>query len=222
MGYCQGLNGLVTFFILKKFSEEECFWILVYMIEELMPRDYYTNMLALRADIQLIYKLLAAREPQLLDHLNSLSIDLSLITVESFLTIYTNTLHPALVDVVMDHFLSHGPIVLLKSMVLIMGYLKDDLLKQDNFGRRPSSRRAARVFQEHLDAALRPPRRVQLRPRRLLRVELLDQRAARVLHRKREKRFLQVQEAQQVDGKNLLQEELANLLPGARELQTCD
>jgi hypothetical protein len=119
---------------MKKYTEEECFWILVYIIEELMPRDYYTNMLALRADIQLIYKLLAVKEPLLLEHLNSLSIDLSLITVESFLTIYTNTLHAALTDVVMDHFLSQGPIVLLKSIVLIVGYLKDDLLRLENFG----------------------------------------------------------------------------------------
>ena len=142
---------------MKKFTEEECFWILVYMIEELMPRDYYTNMLALRADIQLIYKLLAAKEPQVLEHLNSLSIDLSLITVESFLTIYTNTLHPSLVDVVIDHFLSQGPIVLLKSMVLIMGYLKDELLKLDNFGSLRSSRRASQLLQKHDDAAVRPP-----------------------------------------------------------------
>jgi Rab-GTPase-TBC domain len=124
------------------------------MIEELMPRDYYTNMLALRADIQLIYKLLAAKEPQLLDHLNSLSIDLSLITVESFLTIYTNTLHPSLVDVVIDHFLSQGPIVLLKAMVLIMGYLKEHLLKLDNFGSHCSSRRASQLLQKHHDAAV--------------------------------------------------------------------
>ena len=134
MGYCQGLNGLVAYFITKKIGEEECFWILVYIIEELMPRDYYTNMLALRADIQLVYKLLYLKDPVLLSHFKDLMIDLSVLVVESFLTLFTNTLHIDLTDVVMDHFLCQGPIVLLKSMVLLLGYMREDLLACTSFG----------------------------------------------------------------------------------------
>jgi hypothetical protein len=91
-------------------------------------------MLALRADIQLIYKLIGVKDPELQTHLRDLCIDLSLISVESFLTIYTNTCHPDLTDVIMDHFMLEGPVVLLKTMVLLLGYMRTPLLQQESFG----------------------------------------------------------------------------------------
>lgn len=99
-----------------------------------MPREYYTNMLALRSDILLMYRILSMKEPELLNHLKDLCIDLSLIVVESFLTIFTNTCHPTLVDVILEHFFTEGSTVLLKAMTLILGYLRKDLLEMDNFG----------------------------------------------------------------------------------------
>lgn len=100
-----------------------------------MPREYYTNMLALRADIQLIYKLMAIKDPQLVDHFKQLYIDMSLVVVENFLTIYTNTTCGDIVDVIMDHFLDKGAIILLKSMILILGYLRENLMGCQSFCR---------------------------------------------------------------------------------------
>lgn len=99
-----------------------------------MPHEYYTNMLSLRADIQLSYRLLGAKDPELLSHFQDIGIDLSLIVVESYLTIFTNTCHPDLTDVIMDHFLMGGAPVLLKAMILLMTYLRETLLQLDNFG----------------------------------------------------------------------------------------
>lgn len=100
-----------------------------------MPREYYTNMLALRADIQLVYRVLDAKEPELFEHFKSLHIDLSLITVESFLTVYTNTSHPDIADVIMDHFLMKGPVILIKAIVIMLGYVKHILLQHESFRR---------------------------------------------------------------------------------------
>lgn len=125
----------MSYFLEKEFAEEECFWILSYIIEDMMPREYYTNMLALRADIQLVAHVLSFKEPKLMEHFKSLYIDLSLLTVESFLTIYTNTIHPALADVIIDHFFSDGSVVLIKAMIIIIRFFKDNLLEIDNFGR---------------------------------------------------------------------------------------
>lgn len=119
---------------MKGIPEEECFWILVYVIEELMPREYYTNMLALRADIQLVYRILEARDPELLEHFKFLHVDLSLFTVESFLTIYTNTCHTDITDVVIDHFLLSGAVTLIKAIVLMLTYLREKILDQKSFG----------------------------------------------------------------------------------------
>lgn len=99
-----------------------------------MPRDYYTNMLSLRADIQIVTKILIFREKKLVDHFRKISLDLSLIMVESFLTLFTNTCHPEICDVIIDHFLVDGSVVLIKAMVLMLAYLKEDILEKDNFG----------------------------------------------------------------------------------------
>ena len=141
VGYCQGLNGVVAYFLTKGFSEEasfcltqECFWILTYLIEEIIPRDYYTNMLSLRADIQILTRILYLKDPKLLQHFKSLQIDMSLIMVENFLTVFTNTCHPEISSVIIDHLLIDGPVVLIKAMMLILRYLRKVLLEIDNFG----------------------------------------------------------------------------------------
>lgn len=99
-----------------------------------MPRDYYSNMLSLRADIQIIYKILSLKDPELVEHFAEVCVDMSLITVESFLTIYTTTCHPDMTEVIIDHFLLHGPTVLLKAMVVLLTYMRKDLLQTDNLG----------------------------------------------------------------------------------------
>lgn len=100
-----------------------------------MPKEYYSNMLALRADIQIFYKLLSIKDPELVQHFAEVCVDMSLITVESFLTLYTNTCHPDLTEIIMDHFFVHGSSVLLKAMVLLLSYMRNDLLLTDNLGR---------------------------------------------------------------------------------------
>ena len=100
-----------------------------------MPRDYYTNMLSLRADFVLVHNLLRLREKKILNHLISLPMDLSMIIVESFLTVFTNTCHHSLVDVIFDHFLLDGSIVLVKTIILILGYLSDKILAIEGLGR---------------------------------------------------------------------------------------
>lgn len=112
---------------------KECFWILAHLIEELMPADYYTNMLPLRADILIVTKILAMKDKKLMDHFEKVYMDLSILMVESFLTLFTNTCHPRLVDIIIDHFLIDGPVVLIKTMVLFMLYLKEKLMQMDSF-----------------------------------------------------------------------------------------
>lgn len=99
-----------------------------------MPKDYYSNMLSLRSDIQIIYKILSIKDPQLLKHFAEVSIDVSLITVESFLTLYTNTCHPDITEVILDHFFINGSVVLIKAMVVLLSYMREELMATENLG----------------------------------------------------------------------------------------
>ena len=163
--------------------KQDCFWILVYIIEELMPRDYYSNMLARRADIQIIYKIVSLRDPELVEHFAEVCVDMSLITVESFLTIYTTTCHPDLTEVVMDHFLLHGPTVLLKAMVLLLSYMRKDLLNSDNLGMiRTNTRRYIDSVQREIENQTCGSFKISQRSGQFFSVELPDKRTKRILH----------------------------------------
>ena len=99
-----------------------------------MPKEYYSNMLALRADIQLTYDLLNIKDPDLLDHFEDINVDMSLIIVENFLTLFTSTCHPDIADIIIDHFLIKGPVTLLKAMVLLLSYMRNDILETESLG----------------------------------------------------------------------------------------
>lgn len=98
-----------------------------------MPRDYYTNMLSLRADILIVTKLMYLRDKKLMEHFEEVGMDVSLILVESFITLFTTSCHPDLVDIIIDHFVIDGAVVLIKAMVLILSYFCTKLMKIDSF-----------------------------------------------------------------------------------------
>jgi len=49
IGYCQGMNFIVGN-LLKELNEEESFWVFVAMTENLLPIDYYSDMLGILVD----------------------------------------------------------------------------------------------------------------------------------------------------------------------------
>lgn len=42
--YCQGLNYLVAYFLMRDYTEQESFWLLAQLVEEVLPVDYYVEM----------------------------------------------------------------------------------------------------------------------------------------------------------------------------------
>ncbi|CAB3999718.1 Hypothetical predicted protein [Paramuricea clavata] len=91
IGYCQGLNRLAAIALLY-LSEEESFWALVALVEHVMPIAYYTQTLVgSQADQRVLKDLLAEKIPKVTDHLDTLNIDLSLVTFNWFLTAYVDS-----------------------------------------------------------------------------------------------------------------------------------
>lgn len=54
LGYCQGMNFVCYYLIKMGFQEEEIFWLMTYCFENILPKNYYINMLPLIADIKLL------------------------------------------------------------------------------------------------------------------------------------------------------------------------
>ena len=52
IGYLQGFNFIVDYFLSQDFSTEETFWILVFIIEDLLHKQFYASFFPIFADIK--------------------------------------------------------------------------------------------------------------------------------------------------------------------------
>lgn len=89
-GYCQGINFIVYYLLELGFSEERTFWMLVYIVENLIPKGYYSNMAPVIADIRLFKYILNIRHPELSLHFQHLNADLNYFLIPWYIMIFTN------------------------------------------------------------------------------------------------------------------------------------
>lgn len=57
------MNFILNFVMTMGFEEEECFWILVSVLEEIVPFGYYTNMSGVAVDLKIISIILQEKHP---------------------------------------------------------------------------------------------------------------------------------------------------------------
>jgi small G protein signaling modulator 3 len=57
IGYCQGWNSIAAR-LLAVMPEEEAFWVLVQLVEVVLPLDQYSNLLGVLVDIKVFGRLM--------------------------------------------------------------------------------------------------------------------------------------------------------------------
>ena len=93
VGYCQGMNLITASLLLIMPTAEDAFWVLVTMIENILPRHYYDNsLLTSRADQQVLRQYVKDLLPRLSAHLDALAIELEALTFQWFLSLFTDCL----------------------------------------------------------------------------------------------------------------------------------
>ncbi|MCJ1245489.1 hypothetical protein MMC30_002693 [Trapelia coarctata] len=93
VGYCQGMNLITASLLLIMPTAEDAFWILVSIIENILPRHYYDNsLLTSRADQQVLRQYVSDLLPGLSAHLDDLGIELEALTFQWFLSLFTDCL----------------------------------------------------------------------------------------------------------------------------------
>ena len=93
VGYCQGMNFIVGK-LLEQMGEEEAFWTLAMLIETFLPVDYYCNMVGVLIDQKVFKHLAQDFLPELISHLDSFSLDVSIFSFSWFVCFFTNSLKP--------------------------------------------------------------------------------------------------------------------------------
>ncbi|XP_050313746.1 small G protein signaling modulator 3 homolog isoform X2 [Anthonomus grandis grandis] len=128
IGYCQGL-GVIAASLLLFMEEENAFWIMVTIVEDLLPASYYSStLLGIQADQKVLRNLIANYLPDTDEVLKNHDIELSLITMQWFLTLYANVVHMKILLRIWDLFFFEGSIVLFQA-TLAMLKIKEPKLK---------------------------------------------------------------------------------------------
>nr|CCA21135.1 conserved hypothetical protein [Albugo laibachii Nc14] len=92
LGYCQGLNFIVSRLLQFLPYEEEVFFLLIKMID-IVPEDYYTTMLGLAVDQHVFADFVRLQLPDIVNRLTLLGgsgVELSLACTEWFLTLFAS------------------------------------------------------------------------------------------------------------------------------------
>ncbi|KAK5657262.1 hypothetical protein OQA88_3321 [Cercophora sp. LCS_1] len=93
VGYCQGMNLVAANLLLITPTAEDAFWILVAMVEHILPQGYFDHsLLASRADQQVLRQFVSEVLPRLSTHFEDLAIDLETMTFQWFLSVFTDCL----------------------------------------------------------------------------------------------------------------------------------
>jgi hypothetical protein len=107
--------------------------MMCYLIEEAMPKEYYTNMLPVLADMQILQHIFNSRYPDLVRHFKKVGIGLEMMALPCFITVFTNC-PSTLVDVILDFFFLDGHVTLFKVIIAMFNYMRKDILKIHEMG----------------------------------------------------------------------------------------
>jgi hypothetical protein len=113
IGYCQSMNFLAAV-LLHHMDEEEAFWVLTAVVEELTPNYHTRSMAGSRADQRVFADLVQQKLPTLFQHMHALGVDFEPFTLKWFLCLFLNTLPFEPVLRIWDVFFCEGSHVLLR------------------------------------------------------------------------------------------------------------
>ena len=111
VGYCQSLNFITGALLMAPLSEEDAFFSLVTIVEDLLPADYYTrddDLLGARIDQLVFVELLADSQPRLAARFAELQVPLSLFSLQWFMCLFAKDLPLSLVLRVWDVMFVYG------------------------------------------------------------------------------------------------------------------
>jgi len=135
IGYCQSMN-FVCGLLLLFFSEEHAFWMLVTIIEKVLPPDYYSSsMKGAQIDCGVFKVLLKKKNLKVWKHLAKFNLDPSIVVVPWFVCLFSHTSLPIESVVrVWDSLLVEGNKVLFRIALAIFHLHSKQILKCNETG----------------------------------------------------------------------------------------
>ena len=96
VAYCQGMNFIAAALLLftadGPAGEEQAFWLLAHVVEEILPDHYVQSMIGHTVDRQVTEQLVELHLPALSQHLRQLSLSMPFVTTQWFLCLFVSSL----------------------------------------------------------------------------------------------------------------------------------
>ncbi|NP_001288778.1 small G protein signaling modulator 3 isoform 2 [Homo sapiens] len=132
IGYCQG-TGMVAACLLLFLEEEDAFWMMSAIIEDLLPASYFsTTLLGVQTDQRVLRHLIVQYLPRLDKLLQEHDIELSLITLHWFLTAFASVVDIKLLLRIWDLFFYEGSRVLFQLTLGMLHLKEEELIQSEN------------------------------------------------------------------------------------------
>ncbi|KAG5438551.1 hypothetical protein PCANB_002655 [Pneumocystis canis] len=130
IGYCQGMNVIAATLLLTHATEEDAFYVLVSIVENILPPHYFTpDLLASRADQRVLIRYVAELCPRVYAHLKKLSVDLEAVTFNWFLSVFTDCLPAEVLFRVFDLLFIEGNVYLFRVSIAIIKSREKQILE---------------------------------------------------------------------------------------------
>ncbi|KAJ5775467.1 uncharacterized protein N7511_000478 [Penicillium nucicola] len=133
IGYCQAMN-IVVAALLIYMSEAQAFFLLSVLCDRLLPGYYSTTMYGTLLDQKVFESLVEKTMPVLWEHLTKSDVQLSVVSLPWFLSLYINSMPLVFAFRVLDVFFLEGPKVLFQVGLAILRVNGEELLETQDDG----------------------------------------------------------------------------------------
>ncbi|CAG5119981.1 unnamed protein product [Candidula unifasciata] len=133
IGYCQGMNFVAGLLLLIVKSEEKAFWLMDTLIQKILPDFYAPDMVAIRAEQDLLGEIVRWKLPQVHAHLEALGVQWCLVGMKWFICLFADVMPVETVLRIWDCLFLEGSKILLRVALTLITLNKDSLLKCTNF-----------------------------------------------------------------------------------------
>jgi len=132
IGYCQGFNFIIGRF-LKIMSEEEAFWMLTTLLECFIPIDYYSKMVGVIIDHNILSMLIEEKMPDLHAHMQRAYFDPKIASFQWFACLFSYHFSFDVLARLWDLFFLKGSKILFRLSLAILHMMKSKIMSYDSF-----------------------------------------------------------------------------------------
>ena len=135
IGYCQGMNFIVSRFLLILGNEEHTFWLFYQLMECYLRLNYYFDLTGIIIETTLIETILPIYLPELHSFFekNNFNMTISNFIHKWMVCIFTQTLKVEMVYTFLDFFFLNGNFSLIKNALFIFASLQEEIFLQNSF-----------------------------------------------------------------------------------------